>query len=93
MAGGQISKIMWRLCIWLVGPLAVVYLPAAQVSGQSIATYDLTVTNFWTQASHESWAPPFSSVPGPHFSHLGGGTHHSSLSIWQDCPDLVIHSL
>ena len=84
MAGGQMSKIMWRLCISLVGPLAVVYLHAAQVSGQSIATYNLTVTNSWSQASHESWAPRFSSVSGPHFSHLGGGTHNSSLSIWQD---------
>ena len=84
MVDVQVSKTMERLCVALVGPLAAVFVFAAQVSAQSIATYQVTVSNSWSQASHEAWAPPFSSVESAHFSHLGGGTHNSSLSIWQD---------
>ena len=84
MAGPQISKTTEQLCVALLGFWAVVFVSAADLFGQSIATYDLTVTNSWSQASHEDWAPLFSSVRRPHFSHLGGGTHDSSLSIWQN---------
>lgn len=78
----------WRVTsrpgVLLIGLLTVMSFPAARVSGQTIATYELLVDNFWSQASHESWAPLFSSVTDPHFSHLGGGTHNSNLSIWED---------
>jgi hypothetical protein len=46
--------------------------------------YQLTVRNDWSQAHHKTGAPSFSSVDQPHFSHLGGGTHNSSLVVWQE---------
>lgn len=61
----------------------VIFLPAADAAGQTIATYNLTVENFWSQANHEAWADPFSSLTNPHFSHLGGGTHNGNLTVWQ----------
>ena len=62
---------------------ALVFLPVTQAFAQSIATYNLTVDNFWSQAHHEGWAQLFADVSSPHFSHLGGATHKSGLTIWE----------
>ena len=84
MASGRIPKATVGLRVALASLLAVAHVAAAQLSAQSIATYHLTVTNSWSQESHEDWAPLFTSVQRAHFSHLGGGTHDSSLSVWQE---------
>jgi hypothetical protein len=44
----------------------------------SIATYQLTVTNDWTQSNN-----PANYPVDAHFSWLGGGTHDASQSYWQ----------
>lgn len=46
--------------------------------------YKLTVRNDWSQAHHKPGAPAFSTVVQPHFSHFGGGTHNSSLIVWEE---------
>jgi len=50
---------------------------------ECVATYSLTVQCDWSQAHHENWAEQFDTVSNPHFSHLGGATHNSSVTIWQ----------
>ncbi|MGV6857551.1 MAG: spondin domain-containing protein, partial [bacterium] len=48
--------------------------PVAQAS---IATYEITVNNDWTQADY-----PINYPSDAHFSWLGGGTHSGNVSFW-----------
>lgn len=56
---------------------------ATPACGETVE-YQLTVTNAWSQAHHKPGAPAFETVIQPHFSHLGGGTHNSSLVVWEE---------
>ena len=63
--------------------LGIVSVSPSQAAVLSTATYNLTVQDDWSQANHESWAQLFSNLSSPHFSHLGGGTHNSNLTVWE----------
>ena len=71
---------MRQIPIALVGVLTLK--GAILFATPTVATYDLTVEVMWDQSDHEEWAELFEDIVNPHFSHLGGGTHNSSLSIW-----------
>ena len=62
--------------------LGIVSISPSQAAAQTIATYNLTVQNDWSQANHESWAQLFSNVTSPHFSHLRGASHNSNVTFW-----------
>lgn len=64
------------VAVHLLGSTAVTF------ADPTIASYGLKVEVMWDQDDHEWWAQSFSDVVDPHFSHLGGVTHNSDLSIW-----------
>lgn len=77
-------KKVWSLFLnfplWTAVSLVLVSLPAFGAPVE----YKLLVQNDWSQAHHKPGSLPFSLVEQPHFSHLGGGTHDSSLVVWEE---------
>jgi len=51
---------------------------ASPAAFSSVATYQLTVVNSWTQTAN-----PINYPSDAHFSWLGGGTHDASQTFWE----------